>query len=391
MSLFNATLKQYNINIINNYDNINYSENDICVAYDKIFDHNEYVKNRKHPNVFMSKINKCIDGIDYKLYKNRNYIELDECIIIIHNKVLLIYDVDGWAWHHKAKAIQKYNTKYNIHITNCKKLSKINYDNYDSIHIFGWQFNIPQKKIITCGVSSYNYEMKHKDTFYEKIKKYNGVSCVAPYIYDDLKNKINLELHKCYNGVDLEIFKPLGLPFNTNNYITLGWIGQEKSKTDIHGNRIIELLEEKLKDTDIKCIFNNKNASNAIPHNEMYKFYEQIDIMIHSGIGTGTPNPLFEAAASGRVLISTDIGCSKLLIKNDYNGFLTKSCRIDNNMCNEEDAKEIANIMYKKVIYLDNNKHMINIMGKRNLKVIKNWSWEKKAYDWIPLFKYYKN
>lgn len=62
MSLFYAILKQYNINIINNYDNINYSENDICIVYAKIFDHNKYVKNRKHPNIFMSKINKGIVG-----------------------------------------------------------------------------------------------------------------------------------------------------------------------------------------------------------------------------------------------------------------------------------------------------------------------------------------
>ncbi|WP_312583940.1 glycosyltransferase, partial [Staphylococcus aureus] len=48
-----------------------------------------------------------------------------------------------------------------------------------------------------------------------------------------------------------------------------------------------------------------------IPHDEMVKYYSQIDVYVCPSKIEGTPNPVLESMACGVPVISTDVGVVK--------------------------------------------------------------------------------
>lgn len=300
--------------------------------------------------------------------------------------VLLITDIDGWAWDLKAKELKKY-LPYNVDIIQQKNFSKKIINNYDSVHSFGWMISDEGSRISTA-ISSHNWKMAFFDQAKKNIPKFSGLSCVSKELYNIAKiENLNKKIFLCSNGVNEQLFLPNKKNINKNKF-TIGWVSQktsgslDKRPCDIKGYEHILLpLIDRLKEyNDIEFLVHSNNVFNAVDHNNMPKIYNNMDLYICTSFLEGTPNGVFEAAASGLPIISTSVGCVSELIKNNYNGFLLKNYK------NINEAKNTIDSFVKNILFLKQNRELCNIMGNNNrLEIEKNWTWKKRSKQWIPL------
>lgn len=305
-------------------------------------------------------------------------------------KVLLLIDVDSWAWAHKAKAIKKFLPQYDIDIKLQSKFIKADLQNYDSVHFFSWMdINNPSK--VTAGISSHNYHLIHAEKAKQQIPKLGGVSCVSKILFDRLTVEgLNKNLYLCMNGVDESVFYPKKRP--ENNKFTVGWVSQktkgnlDRAPFDIKGYEHILLpLKNKLESHgDIHLIIHDNNYTNAINQDQMCDLYNKFDLLISTSLAEGTPNSAFEASACGVPILSTNVGCIPELIQDEFNGY--KISPYNKNTVNET-IKEF----YDKILFCNKNKELVNEMSRNARNVIEmNWTWKYRSTQWIPLFENHK-
>jgi glycosyltransferase involved in cell wall biosynthesis len=229
-------------------------------------------------------------------------------------KVLLCIDVNNWAWANKARAIRKYlkDDFERIDIMRSKRIKNNQsvFKKYHHIHYFGWLEGkrwAQRYKGISAGISSHNYYYKHFDMAKKRLPNYDALTCTSRILYDEIKKyKLNKNVYLAQNGVDEEMFQPD--PIKHDKFI-VGWAGQptegglskDCGSIDMHGyQHILKPLMESLRDNkNIEFRIMAKTYKNAIPFSEMPKWYNGLDLFIHTGFGIGTPNPLFEAMACG--------------------------------------------------------------------------------------------
>ncbi len=306
-------------------------------------------------------------------------------------KILLLYDVQGWAWYLKANAIKLNLPQYDIDVKSQNDFKKEDLKKYDSIHFFDWMsgLNHASNDNVTVSIASHNYEWLRWDYAKSNLPKFKGISCVSKELYDRLSTqKLNNNLYTCQNGVNDSLFFPKPKP--PSSKFTVGWVSQRTaggfqkgSKLDIKGYQHILLpLKEKLKQyKDIELIEHSENYKTATPHSEMPKIYQKFDILISTSFLEGTPGSIFEAASMGLPVISTEVGCVPELVTNMHNGILIPAYK------DAIQATARIDDFIKWIIYLRDNREICKKMGEANrIEIEKNWSWAMKSKCWIPVF-----
>jgi len=299
-------------------------------------------------------------------------------------KVLLVVDVPGWAWDHKANALMRNlkNTFTFVKAYNKNLTKKMIYD-ADSVHFFGWAECPYFVEQCTAGVSSHNFE-KQMDHAKSLMRKYKIITAVSKIIHNSLvKNKLNDNIILCENGVETDFFIPKtkGL---ISKKLRVGWVGQKIGRYDQHGYKsviepLIPLIQKR---SDMTFSMIDNNWTTAISHKDMVSYYQSIDVLLHAGHMTGTPNPVFEAASCGKPSISTKIGAAGDLIINGHNGFVLLKPTFGGN------NSGIVGQFINKLIFLAENMELCREMGGHAREAVEaKWSWKEKSKMWIPVFK----
>ena len=262
-------------------------------------------------------------------------------------KIAIIIDEKGWAFDNIANYLKKYIDRYSIDIIqgklfegNMLKLFLICQD-YDLIH-FAWRGYLSlidrdvmhyysENELLTPFREFENKYILNKkisfsvcDELYlngpdswrtEEIMKYSKDYFVSSkrleQIYNKFKYKPNRIIH---DGVDLERFKPREIKKNKNEII-IGWVGNSNYK-DSFGNEdlkgvhnIIKPAVEQLKTEEFNVKLKMADSqSNKIEYEKMPDFYNSIDIYVCASESEGTPLTVLEAMATGKPIISTDVG-----------------------------------------------------------------------------------
>jgi len=113
----------------------------------------------------------------------------------------------------------------------------------------------------------------------------------------------------------------------------------------------------------------------------MIKYYQGLDLFLHLGSATGTPNPLFEAAACGVPGISTSIGAAPELIKPEHNGYLMPR------YYTKEEGLTVAKNIADRILYLERNRDIVCYMRKQARAEIENsWTWEQRSLAFHEMF-----
>jgi glycosyltransferase involved in cell wall biosynthesis len=276
-------------------------------------------------------------------------------------RAVLLFDEPGWAWHHRALAIQKWLRHEAVQVHVQQRGTAVDAERVDFVVMFG-PYHVqalaglrPDQVILGAAtpfeVSSLDWALEH------------GM-CVAGLVN-------SLAMHRqlrardraflCQNGVDTAVFYPsaavLGEPVAC-------WVGNGRSQN----NKGVELIADACRKTG--AAFLPWDASAGAGHGRVLPLAEIRDRIYHRSTFyvcmsefEGTPNPALEALACGLPVISTRVGNMPEVIRDGYNGFI-----IDRSVQSLTHA--IQRILTADISRMRANARESVLMG---------WTWEQQA------------
>lgn len=255
-------------------------------------------------------------------------------------KIAFVIDTLGWTFDNIAINLKEELKEYydidiipgDIFNGNMIKLF-ILCKNYDLIHFF-WRgyFYLIEKLQLNKYIESIGFEeqefideyilnknitMTVCDHLFLNEAEYNITQTVFKYCKkyfvtsEKLKDTyINIEefpnpITKIYDGVDLDIYKPINLErFNNIDNLIVGWVGNSKYKDsdkddDLKGvNGIIKPAIQELQQEGYKIELKLADSViEKIPQSEMPQYYSSLHLYVCASKTEGTPLPIIESMA----------------------------------------------------------------------------------------------
>lgn len=172
-------------------------------------------------------------------------------------------------------------------------------------------------------------------------------------------------------GVDPEIFYPMITEFNRKDEwkFTIAYVGKPVPEKGLK-----EFIQPACEQAGVSIIFNDRNYENALPPEEMNKFYNKADAYVVASTIDGTPNPALEAASCGKPIVSNKIGNMPEFIKDGWNGFLLKDMTVN---------KYAQKLRWMKI----NQKKTFEMGMNARETVLRNWTWEKSIENKRQIFR----
>ena len=246
-------------------------------------------------------------------------------------KILIVYDVPGWAHHNRALALQKY-APLNFQVDICQ-WSDIGWDNlrqYELIFTIDQaSFNAPKLRAYTHSilVTSHNSDRNRRHSLFVKTASRSDFTIC--------NNKSAFEFFgrrqkTCYigNGVDTEFWK--SYEAGDRPYRVL-WTGSENPRKGKGYDDVIKPLESLLSQQGIPFDFRpikDINDSRVMNREQMRDWYNTGRYILCSSHSEATPNTTLEGMACGCIPVTTavgnivDIGQGAVVVERDAKAFL---------------------------------------------------------------------
>ncbi|MBA4321012.1 MAG: hypothetical protein C0412_21695, partial [Flavobacterium sp.] len=243
----------------------------------------------------------------------------------------------------------------------------------------------------------------HETYEYTKLKWFFGGGKLAQWVWHyTLKNADYLidlghtvKLEKVFfipNGVDNEKFKPKGVKKDKKTVLFVGRMSPEKGfNYFIEASKIIkrELKERveflavtniSLKDKETLELINQIKQKGIefklyqrIPHEAMPEIYQKSDVLVIPSLAEAFPLIIFEAMSCGTPVVATNVGGIPVALKDGLVGFLVPP----------RDPQMIA----QKVIKILEDEKLKEVMKKKCLEWVKNFTWEKVAQKYLETYR----
>jgi glycosyltransferase involved in cell wall biosynthesis len=297
-------------------------------------------------------------------------------------KILIVSDVPGWAYDNVSSAVmEELQQDFRFIKIFAEDLPVIDHHAYDLVYCMYWRSDflqrnlIPREKLCLQVASFWSWQEKYQITLDQLVTEYLNKACAVsvncPMLYDLISPR-HPRVYLNPSGVDTEMFHPHP-PKSTKNedVLTVGWTGSTSAHGDNKG--LLDIIQPACQSLDKAQLRIVTKEEDWLPHHEMPNFYRDIDVYVCASQSEGTPNPVLEAAASARTVISTPVGIVPMLIKNGKNGFLVRRNRT---------YFEAALLRLR-----DDRKRCIS-MGIINRQVIEDdgWSWKYRSLNYKRMF-----
>ena len=284
------------------------------------------------------------------------------------SKILLAVDTVNppWAFYRIAEQIRKaHGDEFDVEIRQYRDVNRT--DNFDIIVSFYWGALLSLYKVQpgACLVCAFYDHFTWKSTgyFQQTIEKADAFTFANPYLKNEILPLLppNKPHWITEDGVDLDFFKPNGFP----DEFTLAWVGNP----DIWKNvKRPDMAKEVCTTLNVPLL----TAEKDIPFSDMPDFYGEVSALIVTTdpeFGEGTPNPVLEALACGKPVISPAIGIVPQVLKDGVNGFIYDGSK--------EDLKE--------KIALLRETGPVN-MSKASRTAVEPFSWVERVNLWREVF-----
>ena len=268
-------------------------------------------------------------------------------------KILLVHtDPKPWASHHRANALKAQWINDEVDIAYCKELP--DGDKYDVIHFLysgglskRKEYILKYKNKVFTSLASQRTLDEHYDKMEDLIEIYNKTVCCVCHnevLASKLRERVDWnKVEYIPNGVNEKLF---------NRPFVVGFVGAKQGRDDHKGVNIIKVACNKLR-------LEFREANN-IPYEEMPEFYKSIDCLVIASLSEGCNNPILEALAMNKPVISTRTG-----IANELKSVITVG----------RNADEIAEVLKK--------------MSGR-IEILEKYTWEKIAKLYYNLYLKYE-
>ncbi len=248
--------------------------------------------------------------------------------------IRIIYDVEGWAFHHRALALQKYAPAgFDVSIAPLGRPP-------DAPNALGdtpvdLVFSLPDSQMAVV-----RQALRRRGWRSKLIGAWNaGWPRRLPHFYATyrtvdaviINNQTGWErtgklprTHLLPNGVDLDVFR-ITVPLEQRRAKVL-WVGSEVGRHRKGYDRFVLPLQEKLQALGIACelLLVDSHASGKRSPCEMADWYNAGTVLVCASEAEGTPNVALEAAACGCTVVSTAVGNMPELIRDGVNGYLVE-------------------------------------------------------------------
>jgi glycosyltransferase involved in cell wall biosynthesis len=298
-------------------------------------------------------------------------------------KILLIYDVDNWAWHHRAKAIQKYCSSDEFEIDICNNSTKkIDFSQYDHIHDF--DIDISNKHSVNTSSGIYCYGHMTEE-YIPKMRPHQAIICVNQDQYKWLKlHNVNKNIYYIRNGIDLNLFYPKPELKKPYKFV----VGFSAKKTpphyDLKGYHCIwrVLMERLEKYEHIEFYEHSLHYYDGVKHDEMINVFNKMNLLVCPSQSEGSIGSLIEAMACGIPILATATGVVPELRSEG----VIKADKYDLN--DHDKITEIVDFMERKILELSYNVDKCAELGELNrLEILEDFSWEKISKKWEDFFR----
>lgn len=295
---------------------------------------------------------------------------------------LFIIDVVGWAFHNISKQVAKYSKTPIIiapeALIQCladRTKSKLQPQQC----IYFWfptrlRFGslIEARQHILTIYDHYSFKAYH-----ELFKSCAAVSD-AVFVGNDKLGievrslELNLPIYVVKDGVDSIKFQGSAPP---QEVFTVGWVGKGmkdlwSNVQDVKGIGLVrQLAEHYANDASVRIHIHDTDNDEMIPHADMFeRFYSKIDCLICVSEAEGTPNPIFEAWASGVFVLSTNVGNVADIMIEGLNGLFV------------ERSLESLTKAIEHTRTLSTDKDLIR-------KSVQSFDWSLKVHAWLYALK----
>ena len=248
----------------------------------------------------------------------------------------IIYDVEGWAYHHQAVAMQKYApADFTVSLAPFPQLGAAEADaalgdepadvifllrefgtrdladalrrrRWRSKLVVGWSSGFPRR------LGEF-YAMRHLAAAWI----FNNRACWEGS--GQLPRTVEIA-----NGVDREIFRVTRPPATRRPKVL--WVGSQLYRQLKGHDDLMLPLQQRLRGRGIDCellLVDSRGGEKRTPQ-AMAEWYNDGTVLVCASESEGTPNPALEAAACGCTVVSTRVGNMPELIRDDVNGYLVE-------------------------------------------------------------------
>ncbi|HHY21663.1 MAG TPA: glycosyltransferase family 4 protein [Bacilli bacterium] len=294
-------------------------------------------------------------------------------------KILLVVDVPGWAFEHRAKDMIAFQgDKIHFDLKYYHYVTANDQHKYDLIYAMSvgiaktlYERGIPLNKL-AAGITSmrqFNRYRLNKLTFNQEFMHFftnlRGVNAAS----DEFVHKFSKfrPIHKTRVGIDATLFSPAKRKIS-NSIFTVGWVGRTDRDRKLKG---FDLVTSSLKGLNV-LLDTRTFTKNRVPREKMVEFYQGLDCFICSSASEHIPLPILEAAACGVPIITTEVGIVPELIKANKSGLI-----IERN----------AGALREAVQFLKNNPEKRTEIGKSiRQTILENWTWDVCWPEWENFF-----
>ena len=242
--------------------------------------------------------------------------------------VRLLYDVHGWAYYNRCKALERYRPpdwhatsggnygaefkkrRYDIALQLCYGSARqirrhVDNGNYPTQIVTGFNVaaNSGRDANFTHALKYSHHVVVNSRKAWEAMKKPDRVTWIS-------------------NGVDRAVYSVQVEPSKRTPRVLA--IGSEFHKLNKGFRKILPEVRSILASKNIPCDFRcvNSHAINRMDSIQMAEWYNTGTVYVVASKNEGTPNPALEAASAGCVVVATPVGNMPELITDGVNGYL---------------------------------------------------------------------
>lgn len=253
-------------------------------------------------------------------------------------RMLVLFDVEGWAFHRIALQFQRvfaknhnvdvalqaypeflrtYEKKHALSHVEAKQLQS-----FDCVvclwyacapRVFKCFHSAGSSPIKVAGLYDYctwpSNPMRKQDllTCLEKCDHlFYATDLIKTHLENHFEKKMVDKTFLLTDGVDSHVFVPKSTKNDCGNKLIAVWTGSSKHFALIKRINLIEKLQKEESDWLDLRIYDAK--TNHIEHDQMPLIYSQCDVCVCASSTEGTPNQILEAASCGVPFVSTDVG-----------------------------------------------------------------------------------